>query len=316
MLEVRHLVKRFASKRHFFRAPDSFVHAVDGVSFSLHTRESLGLVGESGSGKTTIGRCVVRMEKPESGRLIFDGADIAGLDSKSLLPFRRRMQYVFQDPYSALNPRRKVASIVGEALGAHTRMRKAEIAERVEAVLLSVGLDASAFARYPHEFSGGQRQRIAIARALILDPELLVLDEPVSALDVSIQAQILNLLSDIRAARALACIFISHDLAVIRAVADRTAVLYLGRIVEYGPTESVFANARHPYTRSLIEAIPDLRRAEYNPLGGEPPSNICPPSGCGFHPRCPQMLKGVCEYERPELSGSDGHLAACHLRGA
>ncbi|MDR2734354.1 MAG: ATP-binding cassette domain-containing protein [Spirochaetota bacterium] len=315
MLEARDLVKRFASKRSFFRAPDSFVHAVDGVSFALQARESLGLVGESGSGKTTIGRCIVRMEKPDAGSIVFDTTDIAGLDSKSLLPFRRRMQYVFQDPYSALNPRMKVSTIVGEALAAHTHMRKAEIMERVEGVLLSVGLDASAFSRYPHEFSGGQRQRIAIARALILDPELLVLDEPVSALDVSIQAQILNLLSDIRATRALACIIISHDLAVIREVSDRTAVLYLGRIVEYGSTESVFANARHPYTQSLIDAIPDLDSAMRGTPQGEPPSNIRPPTGCGFHPRCPRMQKGVCDRERPVLSGSDAHLAACHAQG-
>jgi oligopeptide/dipeptide ABC transporter ATP-binding protein len=318
MVEVRGLIKRFASRRAFFRAPDSFVHAVDGVSFSLRKNESLGLVGESGSGKTTIGRCLVRMEKPSAGQIILDGEDIACLDDKALLPYRRRMQYLFQDPYSALNPRMKISSIVGEGLAVHTKMSRAERAERVLEVLLSVGLDASALLRYPHEFSGGQRQRIALARALILDPDLLVLDEPVSALDVSVQAQILNVLADIRKSRSLTSVFISHDLAVVRQVADTTAVLYLGGIVEYGPTESVFENALHPYTRSLLEAIPSLGAQAHKPLKGEVPSNINPPSGCSFHPRCPLMQKGVCDRERPVLSALDAdqgaHLAACHLK--
>jgi len=317
MIEVRNLVKRFDSRRAFFRSQRAqpLVHAVDGVSFALRSCESLGLVGESGSGKTTIGRCLVRMEKPNEGEILFDGVDIAGLDEKALLPYRKRMQYVFQDPYSALNPRMKVASIVGEALAVHNRLKKSEIEERVEEVLLSVGLDRSAFLRYPHEFSGGQRQRIALARALILDPALLVLDEPVSALDVSVQAQILNVLSDIRKARALACVFISHDLAVIRQVSDQTAVLYLGRIVEYGPTEEVFGNPMHPYTLSLLEAIPSLDRAESGARDdepSEPPSNIRLPEGCGFHPRCPRKQAGLCDRVRPDLSDRGAHKAACH----
>jgi oligopeptide/dipeptide ABC transporter ATP-binding protein len=313
MLEVIHLVKRFPVSRGFLSRPSSWVHAVSDVSFSLGPRESLGLVGESGSGKTTIGRCLVRMEDPTAGSILVEGIDLAGMDSRNLRPWRRRVQYVFQDPYSALNPRMKVGSIIGEGLVVHARLSRSEIRTRVENILLDVGLSSDAMLKYPHEFSGGQRQRIAIARALILDPELLILDEPVSALDVSVQAQILNLLADIRQERSLAMIFISHNLAVIRQVTDRTAVLYLGRIVESGVTAEVLENPHHPYTASLIASVPEAGKPIAAPLEGEVPSNIEPPSGCPFHPRCPSVRLGVCDQVMPALKEEGGHAVACHF---
>ncbi len=313
MLEVANLVKRFPVRGGVFRKPLAWVHAVSDVSFALGQRESLGLVGESGSGKTTIGRCLVRMEEPSSGKIRIEGVDLAALDPKALKPWRRRVQYVFQDPYSALNPRMKVGSIVGEGLSVHTSLSRDEIRRRVERLLVDVGLSEEALGKYPHEFSGGQRQRIAIARALILDPELLVLDEPVSALDVSVQAQILNLLADIREQRSLATILISHNLAVVRQVTDRTAVLYLGRIVEIGPTAGVLDTPRHPYTASLVASVPEAGRPVTPALEGEIPSNIMPPPGCAFHPRCPRARQGVCDRSLPELAGDAGHQVACHF---
>ncbi|HPN83445.1 MAG TPA: ATP-binding cassette domain-containing protein [Spirochaetota bacterium] len=313
MLEVVQLEKRFPVRNGFLRKPSAWVHAVSEVSFSLGPRESLGLVGESGSGKTTIGRCLVRMEDPTAGKILLNGVDLAALDQNTLKPWRRKVQYVFQDPYSALNPRMKVGASVAEGLHVHTSLKKGEIQHRVEELLQNVGLSADAMSKYPHEFSGGQRQRIAIARALILDPELLVLDEPVSALDVSVQAQILNLLEDIRDQRSLATVLISHNLAVVRQVTDRTAVLYLGRIVESGPTGQVLEKPRHPYTASLIQSIPEAGKPIVPSIEGEVPSNITLPSGCPFHPRCPQARTGVCDRELPQLSGDAGHRTACHF---
>ena len=315
MLEVENLVRHFTVRKGFLRDSPARVHAVNGVSFTLGRHESLGLVGESGSGKTTIGRCLVRMERPTAGRVLLDGIDLASLSEKELRPVRRRAQYVFQDPYGALNPRMKVGTLVGEPLAVHTRLPRREIAARVEALLVSVGLAADALGKYPHEFSGGQRQRIAIARAIVLDPELLVLDEPVSALDVSVQAQILNLLADIRETRALASVFISHNLAVVRQVTDRTAVLYLGRIVEIGPTRDVLSAPRHPYSELLLASVPESGKPLKAALEGEIPSNIVLPPGCPFSPRCPLAKDDPCRTIRPDLAGGGSHRVACHLRG-
>lgn len=313
MLEVVKLVKRFPVREGIVHTSSARVHAVNEVSFELGKRDSLGLVGESGSGKTTIGRCLVRMEAPSSGQIRIEGVDLAALTTKAMKPWRRRLQYVFQDPYSALNPRMKVGLLVGEGLSVHTSLSRHEIRERVEQLLVDVGLSKEALEKYPHEFSGGQRQRIAIARALILDPELLVLDEPVSALDVSVQAQILNLLADVREQRSLASILISHNLAVVRHVTERTAVLYLGRIVEIGPTAEVLDSPAHPYTASLVASVPEAGRALTPALEGEIPSNITLPTGCAFHPRCPRAQAGVCERSLPELAGDAAHQVACHF---
>ena len=314
VLEVESLVKHFPVRKGLLREGTIRVHAVNDVSFTLGRHESLGLVGESGSGKTTIGRCLVRMERPTAGRVLLDGIDLASLSEKELRPVRRRAQYVFQDPYSALNPRMKVGTLVGEPLVVHTDLSRREIGERVEALLVSVGLAADALGKYPHEFSGGQRQRIAIARALVLGPELLVLDEPVSALDVSVQAQILNLLADIRETRALASVFISHNLAVVRQVTDRTAVLYLGRIVEVGPTAAVLSSPRHPYSELLLASVPEAGKPPRAVLEGEVPSNIELPGGCPFHPRCPLAKDDPCRSIRPALAGDGDHRVACHFR--
>ena len=298
------------------------LHAVDQVSLRVQRGETLGLVGESGCGKSTLGRCLLRLQEPSDGAILFDGADITKLSKRALRPLRPRMQMVFQDPYASLNPRRRVGDLIAEPLRVHQRpgggkRDRAEIATRIETLMALVGLNPGFLVRYPHEFSGGQRQRIGIARALALDPDLVVADEPVSALDVSVQAQVVNLMMDLQERLGLTYVFIAHDLAVVRQIATRTAVMYLGSVVEIGPTEGLFHRPLHPYTAALLASVPRLSAAgagfsAREPVTGEPPSAIDPPSGCRFHPRCPRV-QPRCREERPALSPLAAvHQVACH----
>jgi oligopeptide/dipeptide ABC transporter ATP-binding protein len=321
LLRVEHLVKHFSVKTRDFFTGGQKVHAVDDVSLGVRRGETLGLVGETGCGKSTLARCIVRLESLTSGRVVFDGTDISSLSDSELRPYRRRMQMVFQDPYSSLNPRRRVGSIIGDPFEIHGLASGAALKRKVQDLMDLVGLNPEHYNRFPAQFSGGQRQRIGIARAIALRPDLLVCDEPVSALDVSIRAQILNLLAELQKELGLTMIFISHDLSVVRHVSDRIAVMYLGKIAEIAPSSSLFEHARHPYTRSLLSAIPipdpdfDSRR-EQIVLSGDPPSPMEPPSGCRFHPRCPRA-DAVCAVDEPALieKFSDGtdHPAACHF---
>jgi oligopeptide/dipeptide ABC transporter ATP-binding protein len=316
LLEVDGLVKHFVAKRSAFGTPTSLVKAVDGVTFSVAAGETLALVGESGCGKSTVGRLVLKLIDATAGRVRFDGRDIATGSSEDLKALRASAQLIFQDPYASLNPRMTIGDTLNEPLMLHTTLSRAEQRARVADLLTTVGLRPVHASRYPHEFSGGQRQRIAIARALAVSPKLIVCDEPVSALDVSIRAQILNLLRDLQQRLGLATIFISHDLSVVKHIADRVAVMYLGRIVETAPTDEIFANPRHPYTQALLSAIPvpspDVRR-ERRVLAGDPPSPINPPSGCHLHTRCPHAVDR-CKTDVPKLVADDaGHATACHL---
>jgi peptide/nickel transport system ATP-binding protein len=291
------------------------LRAVDGVSFDVASGETVGLVGESGCGKSTLGKAILRLVPSHRGRILIDGVDISGLEGSRLLPYRRRMQMVFQDPYASLNPRQSILQILDGPLAVHGVGSKAERRRRIEAIIDRVGLASSALERYPHEFSGGQRQRIGIARALVLRPDLVVCDEPVSSLDVSIQAQILNLLGDLKSDLGLSYLFISHDLAVVRYIADRVLVMYLGEIVESAGHDSLFARPHHPYTRTLFEAVPlpdPSRSRRAAPLAGDLPSAVDPPSGCRFHPRCP-IATELCSAKAPALRTiADGHRVACH----
>jgi peptide/nickel transport system ATP-binding protein len=298
------------------------LQAVDEVSLRVTRGETLGLVGESGCGKSTLGRCLLRLQDVSDGAILFDGVEITKLSKRALRPLRPRMQMVFQDPYASLNPRRRVGDLIAEPLRIHPRpdggkRDKHEIATRIETLMGLVGLNPAFLARYPHEFSGGQRQRIGIARALALDPDLVVADEPVSALDVSVQAQVVNLMMDLQERLGLTYVFIAHDLAVVRQIATRTAVMYLGSVVEIGPTESMFRHPLHPYTAALLASVPKLSAAgagfsPREPVTGEPPSAINPPSGCRFHPRCPRV-QARCREERPALAPLDkAHQVACH----
>ena len=312
LLEVENLHRQFVARRSALGRPTAVVTAVEAVSFALQAGTTLALVGESGCGKTTLGRLVLRLVDPTSGRIRFDGRDVTVVKERHLKELRRNAQLIFQDPYASLNPRMTVGQILAEPLALHNVVPPSRRGERVSELLRLVGLEPRA-ARYPHEFSGGQRQRIAIARALAVEPKLIVCDEPVSALDVSIRAQVLNLLRDLQHQLGLAYIFISHDLAVVKHVADRIAVMHLGRIVEIGPCETLFANPRHPYTRALLSAIPvpapGLTR-ERIILHGEMPSALNPPAGCAFHTRCPVAIE-QCRTVRPELVGNE-HATACH----
>jgi oligopeptide transport system ATP-binding protein len=292
------------------------VKAVNAVNLDINPGETLGLVGESGSGKSTLGRLLLKLIEPTAGRVVFDGRDLATLSRKELRGLRREMQLVFQDPYASLNPRMRVRSIVGEGIDIHRLARGAEKERRIAELLEMVGLDAAAMNRYPHEFSGGQRQRIGIARALAVNPRFLVLDEPVSALDVSIQAQIINLLQDLQERLHLTYLFIAHDLRVVEHISQRVAIMYLGKIVETASRDDIYANPRHPYTRALLSAIPSVNpeaHAERIKLPGEMPSPVEPPTGCAFHPRCP-YAKDICRRVEPALeTGRGGHAVACHV---
>ena len=296
------------------RQPRRIVHAVDGVSFAIPRGCTLALVGESGCGKSTVARLLVGLHEPSAGQVLFDGRPVRSHTGAELRAMRRRMQMIFQDPYASLNPRWKVQEIVGEPLREHGLASSPQaLRARVGELLRQVGLAEADAARFPHQFSGGQRQRVSIARALATEPEFLVCDEPTSALDVSVQAQVLNLMKDLQRSRGLTYLFISHNLAVVRHVADEVGVMYLGRLVELAPKARLFAQPRHPYTRMLLDAIPDIRmtgRAR-TPVQGEVPNPLNPPSGCSFHPRCPHA-SDRCRRERPALALHDGVQVACH----
>ena len=316
LLEVRGLKKHFPIRQGVFSRVSGYVRAVDGVDLELKQGETLGLVGESGSGKTTTGRCILQLERPTSGRIVFEGVDLTTLDQAELRSVRRKVQVIFQDPYSSLNPRMKVGSIVGEPLAIHKIAKGTDREHRVADLLCKVGLDPVAMRRYPHEFSGGQRQRIGIARALALNPRLIICDEPVSALDVSVQAQVVNLLMDLQEEFSLTYLFIAHDLSVVEHISDRVAVMYLGKIVEVADAESLYRDPQHPYTRALLSAVP-VPDPDAVPqriaLKGDLPSPAAPPPGCAFHPRCPVAVE-VCSRLEPKLLDSGGgHLASCHL---
>jgi len=320
LLQAEHVIKYFPIKRGILIQREvARVHAVDDVSLEVRRGETLGLVGESGCGKSTLGRCFVRLLPLTDGRLVFDGHDISKLSASDMRPLRRELQIIFQDPYASLNPRKRVGQIVGAPLAIHDIGDRKERKRQVQELLEKVGLSPEHYNRYPHEFSGGQRQRIGVARALALRPKLVIADEPVSALDVSIQAQVINLLADLQEDFELTYVFIAHDLGVVRHVSDRIAVMYLGKIVELADADALFEHPRHPYTGALLSAVPvpDPRMAkgkQRQVLGGDVPSPTNPPPACRFHTRCPKARDGVCNVEEPLLEIKDGgNLAACHF---
>jgi oligopeptide/dipeptide ABC transporter ATP-binding protein len=317
LLKIRDLKKFYPIKKGIFHKTREYIRAVDGVSFELAACETLGLVGESGCGKTTLGRLIVRLETPTRGVIQYrDSSNLAELDERGLLPYRRKIQMIFQDPFSSLNPRMTVGAIIGEAMTIHNLAAGAEKRKRVAQLLESVGLQPDYAGRFPHEFSGGQRQRIGIARALAVQPEIIIADEPVSALDVSIQAQIINLMKDLQTRLGLSFIFVSHDLSVVNHISHRVAVMYLGRIVEMGKREDVFQRALHPYTQALLSAVPSIEPNSGRKriiLEGDVPSPIAPPTGCPFRPRCSKQFE-PCGKIIPKLKADEqGHLVACHL---
>jgi oligopeptide transport system ATP-binding protein len=316
LLEVKNLTKYFPIKKGALSRTVGEIRAVDGVSFTLEKGKTLGLVGESGCGKTTVGRSLLRLLEPTSGEVIVNGKDLLALDKEELRKMRASLQIIFQDPFSSLDPRMSVGEIIAEPIRNHLQSSRSEIKDRVAYLMENVGLHADQMGRYPHEFSGGQRQRIGIARALALNPLLIVCDEPVSALDVSIQAQVMNLLAQLQEQMDLSYLFIAHDLSVVEHISDRVAVMYLGRIVEVASDQDLYEKPLHPYTQALLSAVPvpdpDIRKKRII-LEGDVPSPLNPPSGCAFHTRCPAK-KDVCSLERPELAdvGND-HYVACHI---
>jgi peptide/nickel transport system ATP-binding protein len=319
LLVVEDLKKHFPVTRGIiFQKQIAAVKAVDGVSFTVREGETLGVVGESGCGKSTMARCVMRLLDPTGGRIVFEGRDITHLSRADMRPLRREMMMIFQDPYASLNPRKRVGFIVAEALEVHKLGTEAETKRRVQELLEVVGLNPEHYNRFPHEFSGGQRQRIGVARALAVNPKLIVCDEPVSALDVSVQAQILNLLKDLQRDFGLTYVFIAHDLNVVRHISDRVMVMYLGHAVEIATRQQLYAEPKHPYTGALLSAVPIPdpeagRRRQPVVLEGDVPNPINPPSACWFHPRCPRFREGHCDVETPPLYPfGDGHVAACH----
>jgi len=314
LLEVKNLKKYFPVRKGLFQTVVGHVKAVDDISFSINEGETLGLVGESGCGKTTAGRTLLRLYEPDAGQVFFKGRDIVNVHGDDLRALRRDMQIVFQDPFSSLNPRMTIKSIVEEGLVVHRIGNRAERLDRVKQVLERTGLDPSYINRYPHEFSGGQRQRISVARALTLNPKFIVLDEPISALDVSIQSQIINLLNDLKEEFRLTFLFISHDLSVVEYISDRIAVMYLGEIVEMANSDDLYDRPLHPYSQALLSSIPSISPTEKKHriiLPGDVPSPIDPPSGCRFHPRCPLAME-ICKTDVPRPLNLDGHLVSCH----
>ena len=318
LLSVKNLSKRFPVGKNFFGKANKWVHAVNNVSFDIMPGETFSLVGESGCGKSTTSRLINRLIKPDSGEIIFDGQDIAGISAKEMRPLRSKMQMVFQDPYGSLNPRMKIQDIIAEPLLVHTKMSAGERLKRVHELLEVVGLPATHGERYPHEFSGGQRQRIGIARALSVNPKLIMADEPVSALDVSIQAQVLNLLRDVQEQYNLTYLFISHDLAVVEMISDRIGVMYLGTMMEVAPNEELYSNPQHPYTQALLSAVPipdPTIEKKHVLIEGDLPSPTNIPSGCPFHTRCPHATEKCSAEVPPTIDVKPCHFVNCHYPG-
>jgi oligopeptide/dipeptide ABC transporter ATP-binding protein len=314
LVSIRNLKTYFEAGGGFLQRKSNPIRAVDDVSFDIHRGEIIGLVGESGSGKTTVGRSILRLVNALDGQIVFDGTDVIGLSTSEFQPYRRRMQFIFQDPYASLDPRKSVGAIIGEALSIHRLGARAERPAMVARLLQQVGLDSDSMTRYPHEFSGGQRQRIGIARALAVEPEFIVADEPVSALDVSVQAQIVNLIQDLQETLHLTMLFVAHDLAVVEHLCDRIIVMYLGKVMEIAPKAELYARPRHPYTQALLSAIPQIDpafRRERVILQGDIPSPINPPSGCVFRTRCPYAIEACAGGVPPLATVGEGHFSAC-----